>query len=97
MKKIFPEDEYALRPLSADHPVWRAKHLLAPDLHPLWGIDNGHRTVVIYSPTDLSCYWNQSEQNPLNTAVIKSIKVGQNVIDYVTSRKVPRDKLMEQF
>ena len=28
MKKIFPEEEFKLRPLSEDHPVWRAKHLL---------------------------------------------------------------------
>ena len=30
MKKIFPEDEFKLRPLSEDHPVWRAKHRPAP-------------------------------------------------------------------
>ncbi|HEX3447464.1 MAG TPA: DUF4159 domain-containing protein [Isosphaeraceae bacterium] len=93
MKEIFPEEEYKLRPLSEDHPVWRARHMLAPDLHPLWGIEHGCRTVVIYSPADLSCYWNQSEQSPLNTAVMKSIKVGQNVIDYATGREMPADKL----
>jgi hypothetical protein len=96
IKQIFPEEEYKLRPLSADHPVWRAKHQLAPDLHPLWGIDNGRRTVVIYSPQDLSCYWNQAAQSPLNPAVIKSIKIGQNVIDHVTNRTLPPDKLIEQ-
>ena len=26
------------------------KHLLTPDVHPLWGIEHGCRTVVIYSP-----------------------------------------------
>ena len=97
LKKIFPEEEFKLRPLLEDHPVWRARHLLAPDLHPLWGIENGRRTVVIYSPQDLSCYWAQSEQSPFNSAVLKSIKIGQNVIDYVTSRKLPPDKLMEQW
>ena len=43
--------------------------------------------------TDLSCYWNQSEHSPANTAVIKAIKVGQNVIDYATGREMPADKL----
>jgi len=62
MKEVFPEEQSKLRPLSEEHPVWRAKHVLSPDVHPLWGIENGRRTVVIYSPTDLSCYWNQSEQ-----------------------------------
>jgi hypothetical protein len=95
IKQIFPEKEYTLKPLSADHPVWRAKHQLTPDLHPLWGIDNGRRTAVIYSPKDLSCYWNQAAQIPANLAVMSSIKIGQNVIDHVTNRTLPPDKLIE--
>src|SRR5262249_55196314 len=94
MKEIFPEAEYRLRPLSEEHPVWRAKHQLSPDIHPLWGIEHGCRTVVIYSPMDLSCYWNQSENSPANPAVVKAIKVGQNVIDYATGRERPADKLV---
>jgi len=93
MKDVFPEEQYTLRPLGEEHPVWRAKHLLSPDVHPLWGIEHGCRTVVIYSPTDLSCFWNQCEHSPHNTGVVKSIKVGQNVIDYATGREMPADKL----
>ncbi len=94
MKEVFPEEAYRLRPLSDEHPVWRARHLLAPDIHPLWGIEHGCRTVVIYSPEDLSCYWNQCEHSPANPAVVKAIKVGQNVIDYATGREMPADKLV---
>jgi hypothetical protein len=94
MKQLFAEEGVELRPLSPDHPVWRAKHLLSPEVHPLWGIEHGCRTVVIYSPIDLSCYWNQSERSPANPAVIRSIKVGQNVIDYATGREMPADKLV---
>ena len=93
MKEVFPEDEYKLRPLSEEHPVWRAKHLLTPEVYPLWGIEHGCRTVVIYSPKDLSCYWNQAERSPTNPAVILATKVGQNVIDYATGRELPADKL----
>jgi hypothetical protein len=93
MTEIFPEPEYRLRPLSEDHPVWRAKHRLAPDIHPLWGIEHGCRTVVIYSPADLSCYWNQAETAPTNTGVIKAKMIGENVIDYATGREMPADKL----
>jgi hypothetical protein len=93
MKEIFPEEPYRLRPLPPEHPVWRAKHLLSPQIHPLWGIEHGCRTVVIYSPQDLSCYWNQSEHSPANPAVVKAIRVGQNVIDYATGREMPADKL----
>jgi hypothetical protein len=93
MKKIFPEEEYKLHPLAEDHAVWRARHLLSPDVHPLWGIEHGCRTVVIYSPEDLSCYWNQAENSPANPAVIKALRVGQNVVDYATGRELPADKL----
>ena len=93
MKQVFPEEEFQLRPLASDHPVWRARHLLSPEIHALWGIEHGCRTVVIYSPLDLSCYWNQLENTPANPAVIKAIRVGQNVIDYATGREMPADKL----
>ena len=48
---------------------------------------------MIYSPDDLSCYWNQAENSAANPAVIKAIKVGQNVVDYATGRELPADKL----
>src|SRR5262249_5288926 len=89
----FPGEEQKLHPLAEDHAVWRAKHMLIPDIHPLWGIEYGCRTVVIYSPQDLSCYWNQAETSVSNPAVIKSIKVGQNVAHYSTGREWPADKL----
>ena len=95
MEELFPEKQDQLRPLADDHPIWRARHLLSSEIHPLWGISRGGRTAVIYSPRDLSCYWNQSEHSPANPAVIRAIKVGQNVIDYVTGRKLPPDKLSD--
>ncbi|MHC5538711.1 DUF4159 domain-containing protein [Singulisphaera rosea] len=93
MEEIFPEPEYKLHPLPEDHAVWRAKHQLSPDVHELWGIEHGCRTVVIYAPSDLSCYWNQAEASPTHPAVIKALRVGQNVIDYATGRELPADKL----
>ncbi len=93
MKAIFPEPQYALKPLPPEHPVWRARHLLTADVHPLWGIDYGCRTVVIYSPDDLSCYWNQMENEPGEPSVIASSRVGQNIVEYATGREMPADKL----
>lgn len=92
MKRVFEEQAYELKPLKEDHPVWRAKHLLSPDAYPLWGIEHGCRTVVIYSPKDLSCYWNQMERNPKATAL--ATRVGQNIVDYATGREMPADKLI---
>ena len=93
MLAIFPEPQFALRPLPKEHPVYRARHDLTPDLVPLWGIEFGCRTVVIYSPNDLSCYWNQMERSPQNPAVILGTRVGQNVLEYATGRTLPADKL----
>jgi len=95
MVELFPEKNDELRPLPDDHPIWKARNLLVPEIHPLMGIRRGGRTVVIYSPTDLSCYWNHCEHSPGNIAVVKAIKVGQNVVDYVTRRELPPDKLSD--
>jgi hypothetical protein len=96
MVELFPEKEDVLGPLTDDHPIWRARRRLDPKLHPLLGIRRGGRTAVIYSPEDLSCYWNQFEHNRANPAVVMAIWVGQNVIDYVTGRKLPPDKLSDR-
>jgi hypothetical protein len=92
-KEIFPEIEHQLRPLAGNHPVWAVRHRLDPNVHPLWGIEHGGRTSVIYSPTDLCCYWNQAHRDASNPAVIEAIELGQNVVDYATSRKLPPSKL----
>jgi len=95
MKEIFPAGGTELKPLAEDHPIWRVKNQLTPENHPLWGIDQRNRTVVIYSPRDLSCYWNQAEQSAANPGVIKAIKVAQNVIEYATGPRMPADKLVQ--
>jgi hypothetical protein len=93
VKEIFPEPEYELRALAEEHPVWRAKYRLDPESYTLLGIDHGCRTVLIYSPDDLSCYWNQAESEPNNPLVSKALKLGQNIVDYATGRELPADKL----
>jgi len=93
MKEVFPDPEYDLHPLAADHAVWRSKWRLEPTDHALWGIEHGCRTVVVYSPDDLSCNWNQMESQPELPRVTKSTRVGQNVVDYATGRELPADKL----
>ena len=82
MKEVFPAPDTTLQPLAANHPVWRAKHQLLPAEHVLLGLELGGRTVLIYSPLDLSCFWNRAERSMANPAVIKAVKVGQNVVSY---------------
>ena len=50
---------------------------------------------MIYSPKDLSCYWNQIGAQPGQPGgASRPIKIGQNVIDYATGREMPADKLV---
>ena len=93
MKSVFPEPELDLKPLPEDHAIWRAKYRLDPSAHPLWGIEHGCRTVVIFSPDDLSCYWNQLENAPGHPGVRAATALGQNIVDYATGREMPADKL----
>lgn len=93
MLRMFPDSETGLRPLAEDHAIWRAKFRLDASPHPLWGIEQGCRTVVIYSPDDLSCYWNQLEYASANPGVRAAISLGENIVDYITGRELPADKL----
>jgi len=94
--RVFPEPEYALRLLEPDHPVWRAEEPVDPRyLKPLWGIDLGCRTSVIYSPEDLSCRWElarpgRERKLPKNIqAEVQAAKAtGINVLAYATNREL---------
>jgi RNA polymerase sigma factor (sigma-70 family) len=93
MKEIYPDNDARLQPLPEDHPLWHAHFMLRPAVHSLWGIRRGARTPIIYSPTDLSCYWNQSERSPANPAVVKALRVGKNIVEYLTGREIPAKQL----
>ncbi|MEW4569128.1 DUF4159 domain-containing protein [Tautonia sp. JC769] len=95
VQEIFPSEQgYELKPLTEDHPIYRSRHKLSPDVAPLWGIDLGCRTVLVYSPKDLSGFWNFMAAQPDNPAVLRATRIGENVIDYATGREPPPDKLV---
>ena len=85
MAAMFSDEEYKLRVLPADHPIYRAKNPVDPESYPLWGIRHGARDAIIYSPKDLSCYWNQMHRNPANRAVIAAAQIGRNMVEYITN------------
>jgi hypothetical protein len=89
IKEVFPGPEHALRLLPPDHAVWTSKHRLSSDAHPLWGLDQGGRTTVLYSPSDLSCGWNLAAAAPNSPHVIKTLRVGQNIVSYTLGRGWP--------
>lgn len=91
MRELFPETP--LKPLPAEHPVWRAHALIPPAEFKLEGIDMGCKTVVIYSPQDLSCLWeaNQAQAGRGQLA----FRLGGNVVAYATGMEPPKPRLTD--
>lgn len=99
VKRMYPEGEVELKLLPPDHPVYRAEYPLEGEGTELWGVDLGCRTVMVYSPDDHACLWDKISFFPTNdrpveftSRIIKSTKVGVNVVAYATGRE-PFDKL----
>jgi Domain of unknown function (DUF4159) len=94
-KHLFPDQE--LLELDGSHPVWTAsgKFPISPrerSRFPLYGIQSGCKTVVIYSPNDLSCRW-ESNQNADKGDNELAFRIGANVIAYATGLEPPKPRL----
>lgn len=103
MEEMFPEPEHRLHLLPPEHAVWRAEERVDPEFaRPLWGIDVGCRTSVIYCPEDISCYWELSrsgrdqEFSPQIAAEVAAANaIGINVLAYATNRELKfKDELL---
>ena len=57
------------------------------------GLQVGCRTVMLYSPQDLSCYWesNRADDGPTTLA----FRLGENMVAYATGRTPPLPRLTE--
>ena len=100
VQRMYPDGDIELKPLPAEHPVYRSEFLLEQDSVELWGVDVGCRTSIIFSPDDLSCLWDkwvrtslpgQDKAADLNlrTQVARATRIGVNVIAYATGREPP--------
>jgi hypothetical protein len=94
--RMFPDGEASLAKLPADHAVFRSEYLLDSSAVELWGVDFGCRTSIIYSPDDLGCLWQKwmkhepPGRNPaLSQRVMRSTRIGVNVLAYATGREPP--------
>jgi hypothetical protein len=90
--KLLPLDDPA-------HPIWNAEELLNPKFianHPLYGINTGCRVGVVYTPKNLSCYWElghfRREKSdyppPVMTEIDFCLGLGINVLAYATNRQL---------
>jgi len=99
MERVFPEPEYQLRDLPAEHPIWRAEEL-PKQVRPLEGIEFGCRTSVVYARPDgarpsMSCLWELSESGrgvafvpSVQEQIDSALAIGVNVLAYATNREL---------
>lgn len=88
MTELFPEKEQTLKPLRADHPIWTSYYKIS-ERWPLEGIEFGCKTVVVYSPKDLSCRW---EADPAKGPSQLAYRLGANIVAYATGMELPKPK-----
>ncbi|NNJ24744.1 DUF4159 domain-containing protein [Alienimonas chondri] len=99
LESMYPEDVPKLERLGAEHPVFRSEYLLNANTVELYGADLGCRTPIMFSPVDLSCYWDlwtpydlPNRDPQLLTQITQKINTGVNILAYATGREPP-DKL----
>ena len=97
--RIYASGDAQLKRLPPEHPIYRAEYPLDPEGTELWGVDFGCRTSFVYSPQDHSCLWDKWSFQPVpkrtpqfNALLLRSMRVGVNVVAYATGRE-PYDKL----
>jgi hypothetical protein len=92
IKKVTGSD---LGLLPKNHPVWNASGKFRSDWRecPLEGIQQGCKTVVIYSPKALAGHW---ENNDITSEKgKKAFHLAANIIAYATGMELPKPRLTE--
>jgi hypothetical protein len=91
IRDLYPDDpDIELQDLEATHPIWTAFFPVKPGSFKLKAIKSGCKTVLVYSPQDLSCLW---EANKTDTADgLLAFRLGANIIAYATGLEMPKVK-----
>jgi hypothetical protein len=82
--------------LEPNHPVWTAFYdcrTSRPRGFKLYGVKRGCKTVLIFSPQDLSCSW---ESKRTDAPGEYAFRVGANIAWYATGGQLPDDKGTEK-
>jgi hypothetical protein len=91
MKAVTGSD---LAPLGANHPVWTAAgdkfRVKDRGFYPLEGIQQGCKTVVVYSPRALSGYWENNDTKSFRGE--NAFHIAANVVAYATGMELPKDR-----
>jgi hypothetical protein len=91
VKENWPGHE--LTYLESTHPVWTCNDIVpAGAPYKLMGLQVGCRTIMLYSPQDLSCYW-ESGRAGGNAQTEVAFRLGGNIIAYATGKTPPQPRL----
>ena len=89
---IWPNADFS--PLAAEHAIWTSPTTVAPGQpYTLWGLNEGCKTILIYSPQDLSCRWESGKID--DPRCIQAFRLGLNIIAYATGMQPPQERLTE--
>jgi hypothetical protein len=92
--ELWPRADFGLLP--ADHPVYKGFANVPPGQpYTLWGLTQGCKTVLVYSPQDLSCRWEKGvpPRDAKDTDWIMAFRLGANIIAYATGMEPPQPRL----
>jgi hypothetical protein len=89
--------DWPLEPLPPGHPIWTAAYNVPAGSFKLEGISRGCKTVLVYSPEDLSCHWESNDydgrsKGPAAPRSMLAFQTGANVVAYATGLEPPEDK-----
>ena len=90
VKELWPDQ--TLDYLDGEHPVWHSffKNLKPGQVSRLMGLQMGCKTVLIYSPQDLSCRWESNELKDGNVEFLKAIaKSGEDSAEATSESRRP--------
>ncbi len=77
--------------VDSSHPVWTSENKIQPgEPYKLLKLEVGCRTVMLYSPQDLSCYWESNRDDGNSTL---AFRLGANIVAYATGRTSPQPRL----
>jgi len=98
VQEIWPEGDHKLEDLDANHPIWTAHFRVNLGTFKLKGMQMGCKTVLVYSPQDLSCLWESNKGNDDRFAdgrAVEAFHLGANIVAYATGMEPPRPRLTE--
>lgn len=91
--ELWPDND--LSPIGPEHPLWQTPTVVAPGQpYKLYGLNQGCKTVLVYSPQDLSCRWEANR--PDDARCIQAFRLGLNIIAYATGMQPPQPRLFQQ-